>query len=153
MKRETLGRNFRMRCWWCSQQLRYDYGFQNTVTRDHVVPLSCGGPNQFWNIVAACRRCNHDRGNMQHEQWAHHAKSLKKDTRDVETAQRAYKLQKRAEKKQRAAVVPESNFLDTLNTVVLDWLVRLKITLDNLMAGAIMPLSRRETDDAAGVHQ
>lgn len=33
------------------------------LTRDHLVPRSRGGPDQWDNVVAACRRCNHHKGN------------------------------------------------------------------------------------------
>ena len=33
------------------------------LTRDHVNPLSRGGHNTWDNVVSACRRCNHFKGN------------------------------------------------------------------------------------------
>ena len=33
------------------------------LTRDHVVPGSRGGRDTWDNVVAACRRCNHHKGN------------------------------------------------------------------------------------------
>ncbi|MEM7217815.1 MAG: HNH endonuclease [Pseudomonadota bacterium] len=33
------------------------------LTRDHVVPSSRGGTDRWDNVVAACRRCNHRKGN------------------------------------------------------------------------------------------
>ena len=33
------------------------------LTRDHVVPTSRGGVDEWGNVVAACRRCNHLKGN------------------------------------------------------------------------------------------
>ena len=33
------------------------------LTRDHVVPSSKGGEDTWENVVAACRRCNHHKGN------------------------------------------------------------------------------------------
>ncbi|MGI9326663.1 MAG: HNH endonuclease [Pseudomonadales bacterium] len=33
------------------------------LTRDHVVPTSRGGRDRWDNVVAACRRCNHYKGN------------------------------------------------------------------------------------------
>jgi len=32
------------------------------LTRDHVVPRSRGGKNTWTNVVTACRRCNHYKG-------------------------------------------------------------------------------------------
>ncbi len=33
------------------------------LTRDHVMPVSRGGRDTWDNVVAACRRCNHYKGN------------------------------------------------------------------------------------------
>ena len=33
------------------------------LTRDHVLPRSRGGGDHWENVVAACRRCNHHKGN------------------------------------------------------------------------------------------
>lgn len=38
------------------------------LTRDHVVPSSRGGTDRWDNVVAACRRCNHRKGDrLTHE--------------------------------------------------------------------------------------
>ena len=38
------------------------------LTRDHVMPRSRGGSDEWDNVVAACRRCNHRKGNrLAHE--------------------------------------------------------------------------------------
>ena len=38
------------------------------LTRDHVVPKSRGGTDEWDNVVAACKRCNHHKGDrMPHE--------------------------------------------------------------------------------------
>ncbi len=36
-----------------------------SLTRDHVVPKSLGGADEWENVVAACKRCNHHKGNRQ----------------------------------------------------------------------------------------
>ena len=39
-----------------------------TLTRDHVVPKSRGGTDEWDNVVAACKRCNHHKGDrLPHE--------------------------------------------------------------------------------------
>ena len=39
-----------------------------SLTRDHVVPKSRGGSDAWDNVVAACKRCNHRKGNrLAHE--------------------------------------------------------------------------------------
>ncbi len=42
----------------CSQEL----------TRDHIVPRAQGGADSWKNVVAACKRCNHSKGNRTPEQ-------------------------------------------------------------------------------------
>ena len=37
---------------------------------EHVIPLSRGGRNDMSNIVAACHRCNSDKGDMTPGEWA-----------------------------------------------------------------------------------
>lgn len=38
---------------------------------DHVIPLSKGGTNHWWNIVRACELCNKSKGNKSLEDWLH----------------------------------------------------------------------------------
>lgn len=39
-----------------------------SLTRDHVVPKSRGGGDEWENVVASCKRCNHRKGNrLPHE--------------------------------------------------------------------------------------
>jgi 5-methylcytosine-specific restriction endonuclease McrA len=40
------------------------------LTRDHVLPTSRGGSDRWDNVVAACRRCNHHKGNRLLEECA-----------------------------------------------------------------------------------
>lgn len=44
-------------CLYCARKFR---GSQ--LTRDHVVPVSRGGQDRWENVVAACRRCNQQKG-------------------------------------------------------------------------------------------
>lgn len=36
---------------------------ERTLTRDHIVPTSRGGGDHWLNVVAACKRCNQNKGN------------------------------------------------------------------------------------------
>jgi len=45
-------------CLYCSKHLA-----DGDLTRDHVVPVSRGGKDAWDNVVAACKRCNHFKGN------------------------------------------------------------------------------------------
>lgn len=52
-------------CVWCSRP------FDRLVspTREHVIPRVKGGPSWLENEVAACRRCNRERGHATPVQW------------------------------------------------------------------------------------
>ena len=48
---------------WLALIIEYDHKCAycrdaKSLTRDHVIPLSCGGSNDISNIVPACRSCN-----------------------------------------------------------------------------------------------
>jgi 5-methylcytosine-specific restriction endonuclease McrA len=52
-------------CVWCSRE------FTDLVrpTTEHLVPRIKGGPSWLENEVAACRRCNSERGHVSIAQW------------------------------------------------------------------------------------
>ena len=52
-------------CVWCGCV----FTAQNTPTTEHVVPRVKGGPSWAENEVAACRRCNSDRGHRGPVEW------------------------------------------------------------------------------------
>ena len=49
------------RCQYCGRH-RSDLGYRESLTRDHVVPISRGGGNGWRNVVTACSRCNLTKG-------------------------------------------------------------------------------------------
>lgn len=49
------------RCQYCGRH-RKELGYRESLTRDHVVPLSRGGDNGWGNVVTACSRCNLTKG-------------------------------------------------------------------------------------------
>lgn len=50
-------------CLYCGRVFR-----DAALTRDHVVPRSRGGVDEWENVVAACKRCNHHKGSrLPHE--------------------------------------------------------------------------------------
>ena len=53
-------------CVWCGRR------FEGLVrpTTEHLVPRLKGGPSWLENEVAACRRCNGERGHMSLGEWA-----------------------------------------------------------------------------------
>ncbi|MGD2135748.1 MAG: HNH endonuclease [Gemmatimonadales bacterium] len=50
------------RCQFCGRGER-ELGFRECLTRDHLVPLSRGGTNDWGNVVTACSTCNTRKGN------------------------------------------------------------------------------------------
>jgi hypothetical protein len=52
-------------CTWC----RRAFTSQVTPTTDHLVPRVKGGPSWLENEVAACRRCNRERGHLSPTDW------------------------------------------------------------------------------------
>lgn len=47
------------KCFWC----RCDVN-RCTATIDHLIPLSNDGPDEPCNLVLACSKCNHERGQV-----------------------------------------------------------------------------------------
>lgn len=52
-------------CVWCGR----DLGGLVEATTEHVVPRIKGGPSWIENEVAACRRCNGQRGHLTPAEW------------------------------------------------------------------------------------
>ncbi len=50
-------------CQYCGRHRR-ELGYRESLTRDHVVPISRGGDNSWKNVVTACSRCNLRKGNL-----------------------------------------------------------------------------------------
>ncbi|MDX1394577.1 MAG: HNH endonuclease [Gemmatimonadota bacterium] len=44
-------------CQYCGRHRR-DLGYRESLTRDHVTPISRGGDNGWSNVVTACSKCN-----------------------------------------------------------------------------------------------
>jgi HNH endonuclease len=52
-------------CVWCARPL----GGLVVATTEHLVPRVKGGPSWLQNEVAACRRCNRERGHLAPVDW------------------------------------------------------------------------------------
>lgn len=48
--REAVYRRDSYTCIYC--------GSTDDLTADHVIPRAKGGPDELWNLVTACRKCN-----------------------------------------------------------------------------------------------
>lgn len=55
--RSTVYKRCHKRCWYCGLRL-----YLTTLTIDHLIPRSKGGPTKKINLVAACLKCNGDKG-------------------------------------------------------------------------------------------
>jgi hypothetical protein len=53
-------------CTWCGRP----FGELVVPTTEHLVPRVKGGPSWLENEVAACRRCNRERGHRSLAEWA-----------------------------------------------------------------------------------
>ena len=49
-------------CQFCGRS-QHELRFRECLTRDHLVPLSRGGTNEWTNVVTACSTCNTRKGN------------------------------------------------------------------------------------------
>ena len=54
------------RCVWCRRDIDTDLV---AATTEHLVPRIKGGPSWLENEVAACRRCNGERGHRTPAEW------------------------------------------------------------------------------------
>lgn len=62
-KLHRLAREQDMRCAYCSEPFG-NYADEANPTLDHVIPKARGGTDVASNLVAACARCNHAKGDM-----------------------------------------------------------------------------------------
>ena len=61
-----LFRRDRHQCLYCGVT-----GSDNSLTRDHIVPVSRGGRDKWSNVATACRRCNVSKADRTPEEWGH----------------------------------------------------------------------------------
>jgi 5-methylcytosine-specific restriction endonuclease McrA len=54
-------------CQYCGRHRR-ELGHREFLTRDHLTPLCRGGTNSWSNVITACTRCNHKKGNLTPEE-------------------------------------------------------------------------------------
>jgi len=57
--RTLFGRD-RNTCAYCGK----NFVSHNNLSRDHILPKSRGGKNEWMNVVTACRKCNSDKSNL-----------------------------------------------------------------------------------------
>ncbi|KAA3622024.1 MAG: HNH endonuclease [Proteobacteria bacterium] len=63
LNNNTLFRRDGNLCMYCGGRFR-----DQDLSRDHITPLSRGGQDVWMNVVAACKRCNHFKGDLEPEQ-------------------------------------------------------------------------------------
>lgn len=93
-RRIKIADRFQWKCYWCSQTLRHEMGYQNSATIEHLVPRCQGGSNLLKNLAAACHRCNWHRGVQSEAEFALVARKFAADRRSVEQAKLAYRAGK-----------------------------------------------------------
>jgi len=52
------------KCQYCSKKFKYE-----ELTLDHVTPRSKGGQTTYQNTVAACKKCNNEKGDKTCDEW------------------------------------------------------------------------------------
>ena len=78
------------RCQYCGRH-KSDLGYRESLTRDHVVPKSRGGGNDWENVVAACSRCNRTKGDRLPRECG---MELRTDPREPNHVQLEWKVRK-----------------------------------------------------------
>lgn len=58
LSRENIFLRDSYQCQYCAETFAY-----KDLTLDHVMPVSRGGPKSWQNLVTACHKCNHKKGN------------------------------------------------------------------------------------------
>jgi 5-methylcytosine-specific restriction endonuclease McrA len=73
LKRRRLWRRQQGKCHYCGVQMLQVNGIAEThtgghhereATIDHIIPLAGGGGWSYENLVYACYKCNHEKGNQ-----------------------------------------------------------------------------------------
>ena len=87
-----------------------DFGYNNSITHEHLVPKSKGGKNGISNFKGACYRCNQMRGDMDADDFNLIAQDLESDTNAIVTgktrAERPSRIRERVDRaKARQAVL------------------------------------------------
>lgn len=70
-------------CQYCGRHRR-ELGYRESLTRDHVVPMSRGGDNHWTNVVTACSRCNLRKGNRLPSECGFHLQTQPGEPSEVE---------------------------------------------------------------------
>jgi len=70
------------RCQYCGRH-KSELGRRESLTRDHVKPLSRGGGNSWDNVVTACTRCNARKGDRLPMECGMYPRSTPKEPRYV----------------------------------------------------------------------
>ena len=66
-RRARILARYGSRCVWCGREVGIGLV---PATTEHVIPRMKGGPSWIENEVAACRRCNGERGHLTLAEWA-----------------------------------------------------------------------------------
>lgn len=120
-KRIQLGIAQGWRCHWCQQACREDVGWLNSATLDHIVPRCQGGPNEPWNLVMSCQRCNTAKGNRSWEDFELVARGFAADARPVGEARIMNKRAAKQRRRERQQQVVQLTWFDRLAMLCGSW--------------------------------
>ena len=60
-------------CCYCGR--RFKFNLEQRCTADHLIPLSRGGNNTYFNKRNCCSKCNTEKCNLYLEDWLHKVKN------------------------------------------------------------------------------
>lgn len=63
LTRENIYKRDDYECVYCGK------GERKNLTLDHVIPQSKGGPNTWYNLVTACKKCNNEKASLTLEEY------------------------------------------------------------------------------------
>lgn len=70
-------------CQYCGRHRR-ELGHREFLTRDHLLPISRGGESAWSNVITACTRCNHRKGDRTPEEAGMTPLSVPREPNHVE---------------------------------------------------------------------
>jgi len=66
---EHIVKSHNYNCYLCGNKLTLESKHENTLSLDHIIPLSRGGPNNKDNVAPVCLYCNSAKRNLTFEEF------------------------------------------------------------------------------------
>lgn len=66
MRMKAMVRHHGSKCAYCKEETTKEFGWlhKRAPSRDHIIPLSRGGPDSYENLTVSCRECNELKGSL-----------------------------------------------------------------------------------------